>query len=305
MTKLRPTSCPRENDETPPKATAAANKILPKATFEALQTAAKQMGVHPRTAAVHSSQGSRGYVPGQPRSIADEVRSRGQAAKAKAKATLRPTAAAASAASILDGIGVPSQAAVTVSRPSGGGTWIRETAALTRTLLFSVPPQTTVPEDFLHNLSDEDLVQCAVELRRAAEERVVERLHRGDGLKSIARMADFRNRMESQCAVELRRAAEEHVEIIASEVTGRLHRDPNNPSGPMIHIDRRGPRQLSRSDPVSAATSSRPTATDAARLEAAFGQAALQDDSLWSRLGNLNYHVFTRPAAFRHVPEAS
>jgi len=30
-----------------------------------------------------------------------------------------------------------------------------------------------------------------------------------------------------------------------------------------------------------------------ARLEAAFGQAALQDDSLWSRLGNSKYHVFT------------
>ena len=152
--------------------------------LEALQTAAK-------TAAVHSSQGSRGYVPGQPRSIADEGRNRGQAAKARTKATLRPMAAAASAASILDGIGVPSQAAATVSRTSGGGTWTRETAALTRTLLFSVPPQTTVPEDFLHNLSDEDMVQCAVELRRAAEERVVERLHRGHGLESIARMADL------------------------------------------------------------------------------------------------------------------
>jgi len=45
--------------------------------------------------------------------------------------------------------------------------------------------------------------------------------------------------------------------------------------------------------------------SDTARLEAAFGQAALQDDSLWSSLGNLNYHVFTRPAAFRHAGEAS
>jgi len=30
-----------------------------------------------------------------------------------------------------------------------------------------------------------------------------------------------------------------------------------------------------------------------ARLEAAFGQAALQDDFLWGRLGNSKYHVFT------------
>ena len=30
-----------------------------------------------------------------------------------------------------------------------------------------------------------------------------------------------------------------------------------------------------------------------ARLEAAFGHAALQDDDIWSRLGNAKYHVFT------------
>ena len=94
--------------------------------------------------------------------------------------TLRPTAAAASAASILDGIGVSSDAEVTESRRSGG-TWVRETAVLTRTLLFSVPPQTTVPEAFLHNLSDDRLVQCAVDLRRAAELRVAKMLRQDHG----------------------------------------------------------------------------------------------------------------------------
>lgn len=34
------------------------------------------------------------------------------------------------------------------------------------------------------------------------------------------------------------------------------------------------------------------------RLEAAFGQADLQDDSLWSRLGNSKYHVFTQGLRF-------
>jgi len=34
------------------------------------------------------------------------------------------------------------------------------------------------------------------------------------------------------------------------------------------------------------------------RLEAAFGQAALQDDSLWSRLGNSKFHCFTPGTRF-------
>jgi len=34
------------------------------------------------------------------------------------------------------------------------------------------------------------------------------------------------------------------------------------------------------------------------RLEAAFGTAALQDDVLWSRLGNAKYHVFTNHMRF-------
>ena len=53
---------------------------------------------------------------------------------------------------------------------------------MTRMLLFSVPPQTTVPEAFLHNLSDEDMAQCAVDLRLAAEERVEEMLRRDHGV---------------------------------------------------------------------------------------------------------------------------
>jgi len=82
--------------------------------------------------------------------------------------------------------GVPSQAAVTISRTSGAGAWIRETVVLTRTLLFSAPSQATVPEAFLRNLSDEDMAQREVELRRAAELRPAEMLRRDHGVSMTA-----------------------------------------------------------------------------------------------------------------------